>query len=165
MEAGGVNFDSDLFEKARGEFASASEIFPALKQLSLRQQDLMQRQMMSNKFSLGDPTAAVLDLNHSIDFLSKGNASRELITPCIVPNSDLFHTGRCRLLEPCELLRLQGLWLSDGVVRQFEPAVLKDGAGNMFSAPVCLAAMLAITLTMAEIESGSPERRGLNVDM
>ena len=67
--------------------------------------------------------------------------------PCLVPNSQPYREKAGRLLGPLQVLGLQGIWQVDfphlEQAARDSPGLLRDLAGNAFTATVALSVCLA----------------------
>ena len=139
---------------AHALFTELRDVYPGLKELVPREVDLLEERVRNGECRLGAYPALLYDVNMSqkrINAPSEG-ARLELLSPCVLPGAKLFHTGKCRLLRGEEMCRLQGLWFTEDLVQRAGQAVLANGAGNAFAAPVCGAMWLSLMLVLASID-------------
>ena len=68
-------------------------------------------------------------------------------TSCIVPNSRPYRLLESRILQPEEVMALQGIWEEDfpalSSFAQKKMTLVRDLAGNAFTTTVCMAVLIA----------------------
>ena len=142
----------ELFEERGLDWTDATafpkdllEHWPGLAQLTDREREVAYLAGI-DRFPLprGSP-AGVLELPNP----PGGSASASATHPPVIPRGRQFLTGRGRLVHPWESLRLQGLFIADRQLAQFDPRVLQDLAGNAFDAGCCTAVFLTGMLLLA----------------
>ena len=86
---------------------------------------------------------------HKIFNVSQSHVSLgDGVCPCITPSGHFWVENRGRVLEGSEMLRLQGIILSDHEEWTYSTGFLQHLAGNAFS-PFCVSISLVICLTIS----------------
>ena len=110
----------------------ATEAFPALRTLTLRQLEILHLKGVS---SLPDPWFRVIDLSQTLDFAA---ASCDKM-PCITPDGAKFLTQQVRFVTGVESLRYMGIYYDESKLRAYSSGFLQDLAGNAFETSSCAA--------------------------
>ena len=118
-------------------------LFPTFLKLSEREKSMLDAKGMR----FPDPSGKVMSVAQQNSTLSFGH------TGCLVPTNVVWLGERGRLLRGCEMLRLQGVFISRSLEQEFPNALLADLAGNAFSTPCAAAAILTGLIGLAGIWS------------
>ena len=113
---------------------SATEAFPALKTLTLRQLEILHLKGVT----IPDPSFKVLDLSQNLDFAAVSCDKM----PCITPEGSKFLTQQVRFVSGLESLRYMGIYLDEVKLLKYPSPFLQDLAGNAFETSSCAANFL-----------------------
>ena len=98
-----------------------------------------------DKERVGDRGPLYIDGSQSVQRapLSEG------ISPCLTPKSHMWTSILGRCLNGVEMMAYQGIDMNDFPAwREFSDALLRDLAGNAFSAPVFLCVLLSLLVNL-----------------
>lgn len=129
------------------------EIIPEYGALTLREQDLIVYHGIAvPPVELPDDSPErTLDVSQSLTF----RQVRSDGVDCLTGTSKLWLEKRARVMHGVECLRLQGIFVPDTVLNQFENAFMTDLGGNAFSTPCCSCTVMAMLIAHSSLVDDS----------
>ena len=122
---------------------SIFECWPDLLSLTPRERDML---AVHGVAFPEDPPGRIAKISTSCSRLEFTDGAH---IPTLTTRSRYYMTDLCRCVRGRELLRLQGIFALETATDVFTDKWMAEAAGNAFSAPVCLAAVLASMLARA----------------
>jgi hypothetical protein len=85
------------------------------------------------------------------------------VTGCLVPQGIYWLGWLARLLDGAEFLRLQGIFVEDSLLQEFDSTLLADLAGNSFHTSCCAASFVTLLLLSARMYEATLSSRQVDL--